>query len=197
MPARADLVKGRRSSPCSPCSPPRGGLRVAPRDCGSPLDKVCARWRSGGVGTRGVPTNSTARSARAVEQGAGYLLPSLAVSWDDGRMTIARETPMTIAICPQTGVAGKPFNVASASLLTLMLAQVAGLRPGELVHSFGDVHIYLNHLEQVLEQRSRTPRPLPSVRLNPSVTDIGSFTAEDITLEGYDPWPAIKAPVAV
>ncbi len=92
---------------------------------------------------------------------------------------------------------GVPFNIASYSLLTLMMAQVCDLQPGEFVHTFGDVHIYLNHLEQVQEQLTRTPRPLPSMHLNPAVKDLFAFRYEDFELRNYDPWPAIKAPVAV
>lgn len=92
---------------------------------------------------------------------------------------------------------GVPFNIASYALLTMMIAQVCDLQPGEFVHTTGDTHIYLNHFEQVREQLSRTPRPLPVMKLNPEVKDIFRFRYEDFTLEGYDPWPAIKAPVAV
>lgn len=92
---------------------------------------------------------------------------------------------------------GVPFNIASYALLTLMLAQVCDLQPGDFVHTFGDVHIYLNHLEQVELQLSRAPRPLPQMRLNPEVRDLFSFRYEDFELHQYDPWPAIKAPVAV
>ena len=92
---------------------------------------------------------------------------------------------------------GVPFNIASYALLTLMIAQVCGLQPGEFVHTTGDTHIYRNHFEQVEQQRSRTPRPLPVMRLNPEVKSVFDFQYEDFTLEGYDPWPAIKAPVAV
>ncbi|HET7635653.1 MAG TPA: thymidylate synthase [Burkholderiales bacterium] len=92
---------------------------------------------------------------------------------------------------------GVPFNIASYALLTLMVAQVCGLKPGEFVHTFGDAHLYLNHLEQAREQLSRPPRPLPVMKLNPAVTSLFDFRYEDFTLEGYDPYPAIKAPVAV
>ena len=92
---------------------------------------------------------------------------------------------------------GVPFNIASAALLTLMIAQVTGLEPGEFVHTFGDAHLYLNHLEQVEEQLSRTPRARPTMRLNPAVDSIFDFTYEDFELLDYDPHPRISAPVAV
>ena len=92
---------------------------------------------------------------------------------------------------------GVPFNIASYALLTLMLAQVSGLQPGDFVHTFGDVHIYLNHLEQVALQLSREPRPLPVMRINPAVSDLLAFRFDDFELLHYDPWPTIKAPVAV
>jgi thymidylate synthase len=92
---------------------------------------------------------------------------------------------------------GVPFNIASYALLTLMMAQVTGLRPGEFVHTFGDAHLYLNHLEQAREQLSRPPYPLPAMRLNPEVTDIFAFRYEDFTLENYRSHPHIKAAVAV
>ncbi len=92
---------------------------------------------------------------------------------------------------------GVPFNIASYSLLLLMVAQVAGLEPGEFVHTFGDVHLYSNHLEQAKLQLSREPRELPSMQLNSEVDDIFSFRFEDFQLEDYDPHPHIKAPVAV
>src|SRR5262249_32706670 len=92
---------------------------------------------------------------------------------------------------------GVPFNIASYALLTMMMAQVTELAPGEFIHTFGDAHLYLNHLEQARLQLTREPRPKPVMRLNPAVRSIFDFRAEDFTLEGYDPHPAIKAPVAV
>lgn len=92
---------------------------------------------------------------------------------------------------------GVPFNIASYALLTLMLAQVCELQAGDFVHTFGDVHIYQNHLEQVELQLSREPRPLPLMKINPEVKDLFAYRYEDFELLHYDPWPAIKAPVAV
>ncbi len=92
---------------------------------------------------------------------------------------------------------GVPFNIASYALLLMMLAQVTGLKPGELVHTFGDAHIYLNHLQQVDEQLSREPLPPPQMKLNPAVTDLFNFRYDDFQLESYQSHPAIKAPIAV
>ena len=91
---------------------------------------------------------------------------------------------------------GVPFNIASYALLTMMIAQECGLQPGEFVHTLGDTHLYLNHMEQVEEQLSRTPRALPTMRLNPDVKSVFDFRFEDFTLEGYDPYPTIKAPMS-
>ena len=92
---------------------------------------------------------------------------------------------------------GVPFNIASYAALTLMVAQVTNLKPGEFVLTLGDAHIYLNHLEQVREQLTRSPRPFPRLKLNPAVKELLEFRYEDFTLEAYDPHPAIKAPIAV
>ena len=92
---------------------------------------------------------------------------------------------------------GVPFNIASYALLTMMVAQVCGYTPGEFIHTLGDAHIYRNHFDQVELQLSRTPRPLPVMHINPEKKDLFGFEYEDFTLEGYDPWPVIKAPIAV
>ena len=92
---------------------------------------------------------------------------------------------------------GVPFNIASYALLTMMVAQVCDLEPGDFVHTFGDAHLYSNHLDQAREQLTRTPRGLPRMRLSPDVRDLFEFTFDDFVLEGYDPHPAIRAPIAV
>jgi thymidylate synthase len=91
---------------------------------------------------------------------------------------------------------GVPFNIASYALLTMMIAQECGLKAGEFVHTLGDTHLYLNHMEQVEEQLSRIPRTLPQMKLNPEVKSVFDFKYDDFTLEGYDPYPAIKAPMS-
>jgi thymidylate synthase len=90
---------------------------------------------------------------------------------------------------------GVPFNIASYALFTMMLAQVTGLEPGEFVHTFGDVHLYSNHLEQAKEQITREPKPFPKMIINPAVKNIDDFKYEDFQIEGYDPWPTLKGDI--
>ena len=92
---------------------------------------------------------------------------------------------------------GVPFNIASYALLLMMMAQVTGLKPGEFIHTTGDTHLYLNHIEQAKLQLTRTPRPLPTMRINPEVKNLLDFDYEDFQLENYDPWDHIKATVSV
>jgi len=92
---------------------------------------------------------------------------------------------------------GVPFNISSYALLTMMIAQVCDLKLGDFVHTLGDAHIYLNHMDQVKEQLERSPKPLPNMKMNPLVKDIFSFKYDDFELVDYDPYPLIKAPVAV
>jgi thymidylate synthase len=92
---------------------------------------------------------------------------------------------------------GVPFNIASYALLTTMVAQACGLQVGEFIHTLGDAHLYNNHLEQAQLQLTRTPRPLPVLKVNPAVKDIFAFQYEDFQIEGYDPYPSIKAPIAI
>lgn len=105
------------------------------------------------------------------------------------RCSVAKVVKLTLA--------GKPFNIASYALLTMMIAQVTGLKPGDFVHTLGDAHLYSNHLEQARLQLTRETRKLPVMKINPDVKDIFAFRYEDFTLEGYDPHPHIKAEVAV
>ncbi len=104
---------------------------------------------------------------------------------------------MCEAVLVLTYIVTKPFNIASYALLTLMVAQVCGLQPGDFIHTLGDAHLYSNHLDQVNLQLSRTPYPLPTMKLNPAVTDLFAFSFDDFVLENYQAHPHIKAPVAI
>jgi thymidylate synthase len=112
-------------------------------------------------------------------------------------MQSAQERRLTIAARAKTALTGKPFNIASYALLTMMVARVTGLDPAEFVHTFGDAHLYLNHVDQARLQLARSPRKLPTLRINPKVDDLFAFRFEDFVLEGYEPYPHIKAEVAV
>jgi thymidylate synthase len=112
-------------------------------------------------------------------------------------MQSAQERRLTIAASAKAAPTGKPFNIASYAMLTMMVAQVTGLDPAEFVHTFGDAHLYLNHIDQARLQLSRSPRKLPTLRINPKVVDLFAFRFEDFVLEGYEPYPHIKAKVAV
>ena len=146
----------------------------------------CVTTPTAGViwSARGTPARSTRWPCRPATA-------SFSSTWPTARSaascTSAR--PTSFWACPSTS--------ASYALLTRMLAQVSGLRPGDFVHTFGDVHLYNNHVEQAKEQLTREPRALPTMKLNPAVADLFAFTYDDFELVGYDPWPAIRAPVAV
>jgi thymidylate synthase len=177
------------------------------------------QWRSW-PGPKGEGPSSTG-SGRAIDQIA-EVVETLRANPDSRRMIVSAWNPadlekMALAPCHclfQFYVAdgrlscqlyqrsadvflGVPFNIASYALLTLMMAQVAGLEPGELVHTFGDAHLYLNHLDQADEQLKRRPRALPRMEIDPSATSIFKFKYEHFKLVGYDPYPHISAPVAV
>ena len=121
--------------------------------------------------------------------GGGWFIPTI--------ITLEAEITMIIAKTPKTGVTGKPFNIASYALLTMMVAQVCDLEPGDFVHTLGDAHIYCNHFDQVHTQLARTAKALPVMKINPSVKDIFAFTFDDFTLDGYEAEPSISAPIAV
>ena len=177
------------------------------------------QWRSWAVPPKGDGPSST--EARTVDQIADAV-HTLRTNPDSRRIIVSAWNPadipdMALAPCHclfQFYVAdgrlscqlyqrsadvflGVPFNIASYALLTLMMAQVTGLKPGEFIHTFGDAHLYLNHIEQADEQLRRPPRALPKLTLNPAIQSLFDFRYEDIVIEGYDPHPHIKAPVAV
>ena len=112
-------------------------------------------------------------------------------------MQSAQQRRLTIAARAKTALTGKPFNTAAYAMLTMMVAQVTGLKAGEFVHTFGDAHLYLNHIGQARLQLSRAPRKLPTLRINPEVDELFAFRFDDFVLEGYEPHPHIKAKVAV
>ena len=132
-----------------------------------------------------------AADGRTIDQ-IGHVVESIRRNPDSRRLIVTAWNPAEVEV-----FLGVPFNIASYALLTLMVAQITGFKPGEFIHTLGDAHLYLNHLEQARLQLSRAPRALPSMRINPVVKDLFAFRYEDFRLEGYNPHPHIKAEVAV